>query len=154
MTVSVVKKIDKTPCLAEVHFSDTGIQSVEDKLQQMPINLGCTLLLKRQNPVLHPVHLIRNPRNPHVVRDNDDAVITFVCKLREGSFDSDVEVGAPSRGGPPGYMSIQFHTKMARLNHLYKLFMTALSYNTQTHHLSYIRYNPIFDKKNLCECSK
>ncbi len=30
----------------------------------------------------------------------------------------------------------------------------SFSYNTQTHHLSYIRYNPTFDKKNLCECSK
>ena len=30
----------------------------------------------------------------------------------------------------------------------------SFSYNTQTHPLSYIRYNPTFDKKNLCECSK
>ena len=37
------------------------------------------------------------------------------------SFDSDVDVGAPSKGGPPGYMSLPFHTKMARLNHLFKL---------------------------------
>ena len=35
------------------------------------------------------------------------------------SFDSDV--GAPSKGGPPGYMSLPFHMKMARTNHLYKL---------------------------------
>ena len=32
-----------------------------------------------------------------------------------------MEVGAPSAGGPPGYMSIGFHTKMAKANHLYKL---------------------------------
>ena len=37
------------------------------------------------------------------------------------AFDSDVDVGAPSKGGPPGYMSLPFHTKMARLNHLFKL---------------------------------
>ena len=37
------------------------------------------------------------------------------------AFDSDVDVGAPSKAGPPGYMSLRFHTKMARMNHLYKL---------------------------------
>ena len=37
------------------------------------------------------------------------------------AFDSDVEVGASSAGGPPGYMSIRFHTKMAKEKHLYKL---------------------------------
>ena len=49
---------------------------------------------------------------------SDALVINAISKR---SFDSDVEIGAPSKGGPPGYMSIQFHTKMARLNHLYKL---------------------------------
>lgn len=29
-------------------------------------------------------------------------------------------------GGPPGYMSIQFHTKMARSNYLYKLLVDGL----------------------------
>ncbi len=29
-------------------------------------------------------------------------------------FDSDILVGATSPGGPPGYMSVAFHTKMAR----------------------------------------
>ena len=37
------------------------------------------------------------------------------------AFDSDVDVGAPSKGGPPGYMSLPFHTKMARMNRLFKL---------------------------------
>lgn len=54
---------------------------------------------------------------------SDALVINAISKR---SFDSDVEVGAPSRGGPPGYMSIQFHTKMARLNHLYKLLVDGL----------------------------
>ena len=49
---------------------------------------------------------------------SDALVINAISKR---SFDSDVEIGAPSKGGPPGYMSIQFHTKMARLDHLYKL---------------------------------
>ncbi len=37
------------------------------------------------------------------------------------AFNSDVEVGAGSVGGPPGYQSVSFHVKMARMNHLYKL---------------------------------
>ena len=37
------------------------------------------------------------------------------------AFDSDTEVGAASRGGPPGYQSISFHVRMARMNHLFKL---------------------------------
>ena len=54
---------------------------------------------------------------------SDALVINGISKR---SFDSDVEVGAPCKGGPPGYMSIQFHTKMARSNHLYKLIMDGL----------------------------
>ena len=41
--------------------------------------------------------------------------------ISKRAFDSDVQVGAPSAGGPPGYMSVSYHTKMARTNHLYKL---------------------------------
>ncbi len=41
--------------------------------------------------------------------------------ISKRAFDSDVSVGAPSAGGPPGYMSVSFHTKIARQNHLYKL---------------------------------
>ena len=49
---------------------------------------------------------------------SDALVLSSISKQ---SFDSDVEVGAPSAGGPPGYMSLKFHMKMARSNHLYKL---------------------------------
>ncbi len=49
---------------------------------------------------------------------SDALVLNCISKQ---SFDSDVEVGAPSKGGPPGYMSLSFHTKMARMNHLFKL---------------------------------
>ncbi len=49
---------------------------------------------------------------------SDALVINGISKR---SFESDVEVGAPAKGGPPGYKSIPFHTKMARSNHLYKL---------------------------------
>ena len=46
--------------------------------------------------------------------------LTLNC-ISKQSFDSDVEIGAPAAGGPPGYMSLKFHMKMARSGHLYKL---------------------------------
>ena len=49
---------------------------------------------------------------------SDALVLNCISKI---AFDSDVDVGAPSKGGPPGYMSLSFHTKMARMNHLFKL---------------------------------
>ena len=39
--------------------------------------------------------------------------------ISKRAFDSDVEVGASSAGGPPGYMSVPFYTKMARSKDLY-----------------------------------
>lgn len=48
----------------------------------------------------------------------DALTLTGISKR---SFDSDIEVGAPSKVGPPGYMSVPFHTKMARQGHLFKL---------------------------------
>ena len=41
--------------------------------------------------------------------------------ISKRSFDTDVLVGGSSKGGPPGYMSVSFHTKMARQWKLYKL---------------------------------
>ena len=41
--------------------------------------------------------------------------------ISKRAFDSDVFLGGPSAGGPPGYMSVSFHTEMARQGHLYKL---------------------------------
>ena len=49
---------------------------------------------------------------------SDALVLNSISKR---AFDSDVEVGAASAGGPPGYQSVQFHVRMARMNHLYKL---------------------------------
>ena len=46
--------------------------------------------------------------------------VTLMC-ISKKAFDSDVEVGASSVSGPPGYNSLSFHTKMARMNCLYKL---------------------------------
>ena len=41
--------------------------------------------------------------------------------ISKQAFDSDVETGAASPGGPPGYQSVPFHVRMARMNHLFKL---------------------------------
>ena len=49
---------------------------------------------------------------------SDALVLNAISKQ---AFDSDVEVCAPSAGGPPGYMSLKFHMKMARTGHLFKL---------------------------------
>ena len=54
-----------------------------------------------------------------VKASTSDALV--MNSISKRSFDSDVAVGSPSVGGPPGYMSVPFHTKMARTNHLYKL---------------------------------
>ena len=42
-------------------------------------------------------------------------------EISKRAFDSDVQLGAPSAGGPPEYKSASFHAEMARSNHLYKL---------------------------------
>jgi len=49
---------------------------------------------------------------------SDALVLNSISKQ---AFDSDVEVGAASSGGPPGYQSVSFHLRMARMNHLFKL---------------------------------
>ena len=49
---------------------------------------------------------------------SDALTLTGISKR---SFETDVSVGGPSKGGPPGYMSVPFHAKMARMKHLYKL---------------------------------
>ena len=41
--------------------------------------------------------------------------------ISKHAFESDVEVGASDLCGPPGYKSLPFYTKMARMNCLYKL---------------------------------
>ena len=51
-------------------------------------------------------------------RTSDALVLTSISKQ---AFDSDVEAGATSPGGPPGYQSVPFHIRMARMNHLFKL---------------------------------
>ena len=49
---------------------------------------------------------------------SDALVLNAISKH---AFDSDVEIGASLAGGPPGYMSLKYHMKMARSGHLFKL---------------------------------
>ncbi len=49
---------------------------------------------------------------------SDALTLTGISKR---SFATDALIGGPPSGGPPGYMSVPFHTKMARQGHLYKL---------------------------------
>ena len=53
----------------------------------------------------------------------DALVLNAISKL---AFDSDAEAGAPSAGGPPGYMSLKYHIKMAKSGHLFKLTQNGL----------------------------
>lgn len=52
--------------------------------------------------------------------------VLVINSISRRAFDSDIVVGAPSKGGPPGYMSVSFHMKMAKANHLYKLSVDGL----------------------------
>ena len=48
-----------------------------------------------------------------------DALV--LASISRQAFNSDTEAGASSAGGPPGYQSVPFHARMARMNHLFKL---------------------------------
>ena len=52
--------------------------------------------------------------------------VLVINSISKRAFDSDIAVGASSKGGPPGYMSVSFHIKMAKANHLYKLSVDGL----------------------------
>lgn len=52
--------------------------------------------------------------------------VVVINRISKRAFDSDIIVGASSKGGPPGYMSVSFHIKMAKENHLYKLLVDGL----------------------------
>ena len=49
---------------------------------------------------------------------SDAPVLNAVSKH---AFESDVAIGGAPAGGPPGYMSLKYHMKMARSGHLFKL---------------------------------
>ncbi len=49
---------------------------------------------------------------------SDAPVLTGISRQ---AFNSDVKAGAAFAGGPPGYQSVPFHVRMARMNHLFKL---------------------------------
>ena len=56
----------------------------------------------------------------HFVKAGTSDVLTLTG-ISKRSFESDALIGGPPSGGPPGYMSVPFHMKMARQGHLYKL---------------------------------
>lgn len=51
-----------------------------------------------------------------LAKSQDALVLTSISKR---AFESDVTVGSPQAGGPPGYQSRKFHQKMAAQKHLY-----------------------------------
>ena len=61
----------------------------------------------------------------HFVKAGTPDVLTLTG-ISKRSFESDVLIGGPPSGGPPGYMSVPFHMKMARQGHLYKLTVDGL----------------------------
>ena len=61
----------------------------------------------------------------HFVKAGTSDVLTLTG-ISKRSFESDVLIGGPPSGGPPGYMSVPFHMKMARQGHLYKLTVDGL----------------------------
>lgn len=61
----------------------------------------------------------------HFVKAGTSDVLTLTG-ISKRSFESDVLIGGSPSGGPPGYMSVPFHMKMARQGHLYKLTVDGL----------------------------
>ena len=59
-------------------------------------------------------------KNLQLLKASTSDALILNC-ISKQSFDSDAKIGAPSAGGPPGYMSLKFHMKMARSGHLFKL---------------------------------
>ena len=56
----------------------------------------------------------------HFLKASTSDALILNC-ISKQAFDSDVEVGGPPASGPPGYKSVPFHTRMARMHHLFKL---------------------------------
>lgn len=52
--------------------------------------------------------------------------VLVINSISKRAFDSDIVVGAPSKAGPPGYRSVNFHVQMAKADHLYKLSVDGL----------------------------
>ena len=48
--------------------------------------------------------------------------VMMLTAFSKWAFESDVEVGAPERVGPPGYKSTEFYSKMHELKFLYSFF--------------------------------
>lgn len=58
-----------------------------------------------------------------LAKSQDALVLTSISKR---AFESDITVGSPQAGGPPGYQSREFHQKMAAQKHLYTFYQDRL----------------------------
>lgn len=58
-----------------------------------------------------------------LAKSQDALVLTSISKR---AFDSDIEIGAPQAGGPPGYQSHKYHLKMVGQKHLYTFYHDGL----------------------------
>lgn len=52
--------------------------------------------------------------------------VPVLMAFSKRAFDTDILVGCAKVGGPPGYKSIKFYSKMARQNHLFTFFHDGL----------------------------
>lgn len=88
-----------------------------------------------------------------LAKSQDALVLTSISKR---AFESDVTVGSPQAGGPPGYQSRKFHHKMAAQKHLYTFYQDrlivggAILFKDGAHlHIGRIFIDPVHFRKGL-----
>lgn len=62
----------------------------------------------------------RRPGMELVLAKSQDALV--LTSISKRAFDSDITVGSPQAGGPPGYQSRKFYLNMAAQKHLYTFY--------------------------------
>lgn len=88
-----------------------------------------------------------------LAKSQDTLVLTSISKR---AFESDIAVGNPQAGGPPGYQSRKFHLQMAAQKHLYTCYYDrlivggAILFKDGTHlHIGRIFIDPEHFRKGL-----
>lgn len=88
-----------------------------------------------------------------LAKSQDALVLTSISKR---AFESDVTVGSPQAGGPPGYQSRKFYQKMAAQKHLYTFYQDrliiggAILFKDGAHlHIGRIFIDPVHFRKGL-----
>lgn len=69
-------------------------------------------------PPLFKLYVFRKMKRTRLIKAQKNH-IPLLVKISIKSFDSDIEVGADEKGGPPEYDSIEWHEKMAEQGHLF-----------------------------------